>query len=83
MPTHCPHPDVTAERPNPTPPVLAGWSAAFRGCFSAPVWSRVLMLAAGTVLAPSKRTVTQALRVMGLAADPGFSRYHKVLNRAR
>ena len=30
-----------------------------------------------------KRTVTQALRVMGLAGQPGFGRYHEVLNRAR
>jgi len=35
------------------------------------------------VLAPGKRTVTQALRVMGLSDDPGFGRYHEVLNRAR
>lgn len=68
---------------NPTPPVLAGWMSAFRGCFSAPVWSRILVLIAGAVLAPGKRTVSQALRVMGLAAGPGFARYHEVLNRAR
>ncbi len=35
------------------------------------------------VLAPGKRTVSQALRVMGLASSPGFARYHEVLNRAR
>ena len=57
--------------------------SAFRGCFSAPIWSRVLVLVAGAVLAPGKRTVTQALRVMGLASNPGFARYHEVLNRAR
>src|SRR5919205_1036863 len=73
----------SSSAPNSTPPVLAGWMSAFRGCFSAPVWSRVLVLVAGAVLAPGKRTVSQALRVMGLAAGPGFSRYHEVLNRAR
>ncbi len=83
MPTHRTHPDVTAGHLSPTPPVLAGWMSAFRGCFSAPVWSRVLVLVAGAVLAPGKRTVSQALRVMGLAARSGFSRYHEVLNRAR
>jgi hypothetical protein len=83
MSSHRTHPGVAAERPNPTPPVLAGWLAAFRGCFSAPVWSRVLVLVAGAVLAPGQRTVSQALRVMGLAARLGFSRYHEVLNRAR
>ena len=75
MPSHRIHPGVAAERPNLTPPVLAGWLAAFRGCFSAPVWSRVLVLVAGAVLAPGQRTVSQVLRVMGLAAGPGFSRY--------
>ena len=82
MPTHRTHPDVTAEHLNPTPPILAGWLAAFRGCFLAPVWSRVLVLVAGAVLAPGKRTVSQAPRIMGQAANPGFSRYHEVLSRA-
>ena len=80
---HRTHPAAATERPNLTPPILAGWLAAFRCCFSAPVWSRVLVLVAGAVLAPGKRTVSQALRVMGFAARPGFSRYHEVLNRAR
>jgi DDE superfamily endonuclease len=35
------------------------------------------------VLAPGKRTVTQALRVMGLAEAPNFRRHHEVLRRAR
>ncbi len=59
--------------------MLAGWLAAFRGCFTAPVWKHVLVLVAGAVLSPGKRTVSQALRVMGLAASPGFARYHDVL----
>src|SRR6185369_11585391 len=37
----------------------------------------------GAVLAPGRRTVTQALRVMGLADQPGFGRYHEALSRAR
>jgi DDE superfamily endonuclease len=83
MPIYRPHADAGRNAPNPTPPVLTGWLSPFRGCFSAPVWSRALVLVAGAVLAPGKRTVSQALRVMGLAAGPGFSRYHDVLNRAR
>ena len=55
----------------------------FRPCFTAPVWNRVLVLVAGAVLAPGKRTVTQALRLMGLADEPRFRRYHEVLSRAR
>jgi hypothetical protein len=41
------------------------------------------VLVGGAVLAPGKRPVTQALRVMGRADKPGFGRYHEVLNRAR
>jgi hypothetical protein len=65
------------------PAILISWLAVFRPCFTAPVWSHVLVLVGGAVLAPGKRTVTQALRVMGLADRPGFGRYHEVLNRAR
>ncbi len=83
MLTNRTHSGVIAGHSSPPPPVLAGWMSAFRGCFSAPVWSRVLVLVAGTLLAPGKRTVTQALRVMGLASSPGFARYHEVLSRAR
>ena len=65
------------------PAILGSWLAAFRSCFTAPVWNHILVLVAGAVLAPGKRTVTQALRVMGLADQPGFGRYHEALNRAR
>jgi hypothetical protein len=65
------------------PTILVSWLAVFRPCFTAPVWNHVLVLVVGAVLAPGKRTVTQALRVMGLADKPGFGRYHEVLNRAR
>ena len=41
------------------------------------------MLVTGAVLAQCKRTVTQALRIMGLADEPSFRRYHEVLSRAR
>jgi hypothetical protein len=68
---------------SPVPPILVSWLAVFRGCFTAPVWQHVQVLVVGAVLAPGKRTVTQALRVMGLAEQPGFGLYHAVLNRAR
>lgn len=83
MPTHRIHSGIAAEHSSLIPPLLAGWLTAFRGCFTAPVWSRVLVLVEGAVLAPGKRTVSQALRVMGLADTPGFGRYHEVLSRAR
>jgi hypothetical protein len=70
-----------AAAPDPllVPPILATWLSVFRPCFTAPVWNRILVLVAGAVLAPGKGTVTQVLRVMGLADEPSFRRYHEVL----
>jgi len=42
-----------------------------------------MVLISGTILAPSRRTVTAALRMMGLGEDPHYSKYHRVLNRDR
>jgi hypothetical protein len=65
------------------PPALVSLMAAFRDFFTAPVWDHVLVLVTGMVLAPGKRTVSAALRIMGLGTSPGFARYHHVLSRAR
>jgi hypothetical protein len=54
----------------------------FRPVFQISTWNKVQVLLVGTLLAPGKRTVTSALRVVGLADEPGFSKYHQVLNRA-
>ena len=83
MSTHRTRTSAAANDVDLTPQVLAVWLSAFRDCFTAPAWNHVLVLVAGAVLAPGKRTVSQALRVMGLAAKPGFARYHEVLSRAR
>jgi len=72
---HRPHSDLPA-----VPAILSTWLTVLRPCFTAPVWTRVLVLVAGAVLSPGGRTVTQALRVMGLAGEPGFGRYHDVLS---
>ena len=65
------------------PALLAAWLAPFRDSFTAAVWPRVLVLVAGVILAPGQRTVSTALRVMGLADRPGFGRDHEVLSEAR
>src|SRR3954470_4968346 len=83
MSTHRTRTRSAANEANLTPQVLTAWLSAFRDCFTAPVWNHVLVLVAGAVLAPGKRTVTQALRVMGLGEEPQFRRYHEVLGRAR
>jgi hypothetical protein len=51
--------------------------------FSERVWEWAQVLVAGAILAPGKRTVTSALRVMGLSEEQQFQNYHRVLNRAK
>jgi hypothetical protein len=65
------------------PAILGSLMATFRGFFTAPVWDHVLVLIAGAVLAPGKRTVSAALRIMGLSEVDDFAVYHHVLSQAR
>ncbi len=57
--------------------------APFAPLFSTRVWRHALVLVAGTLLAPGKRTVCAALRAMGLSQTKQWTRYHRVLNRAK
>jgi hypothetical protein len=54
----------------------------FKPLFRQPTWIKVQILFIGAILATGKRTVTAALRVMGLSDEPHFANYHQVLNRA-
>jgi len=54
----------------------------FAPVFSDRVWSHALVLVVGAILSPEKRTVTAALRVMGLSDEQQFGKYHRVLSRA-
>lgn len=54
----------------------------FRPVFHESTWNKVQVLLVGSILAPGKRTVSAVLRVVGLANEPGFAKYHQVLNRA-
>lgn len=56
---------------------------AFAPLFSKPVFAHAKVLLQGAILAPGKRTVTAALRVMGKSQEKHFQTYHRVLNRAR
>jgi hypothetical protein len=40
------------------------------------------VLIAGVILAPGRRTVTSALRILGRERDPDFCTFHRILNRA-
>ena len=54
----------------------------FEVAFSERVWEWAKILLIGAILAPGIRTVTAALRVMGLSQEQQFQNYHRVLNRA-
>jgi DDE superfamily endonuclease len=57
--------------------------APFAQLFSERVWPHAQVLVVGAILAPGKRTVTSALRVLGLALEVHFTNYHRVVNRAQ
>jgi hypothetical protein len=76
-------PDRSVIMADTVPRILAEWLWPFVGCFSASNWKHVLVLVAGAVLSPGRRTVTAALRVMGLAQTAGLAVYHRVLSTAR
>lgn len=62
--------------------VLQKVLASFACLFTRPTWQKAQVLVVGALLTPRKRTVTAALRVMGLAQQGDFAKYHQVLNRA-
>jgi hypothetical protein len=48
-----------------------------------PTFAKMLVLLQGTLLTTGRRTITAALRAMGLRDEPEFSKYHQVFNRAQ
>jgi hypothetical protein len=56
--------------------------AHFAPAFSEPTYQQGVVLVVGTLLAKGRRTVTAALRAVGLQDEPGWSKDHQVLNRA-
>ena len=69
--------------PSVVPALLDGWMQPFRCHFTTAVWRHVLVLVCGTLLAPGRRTVAAALRVMGLGEVAGFAVYHRVLSHGQ
>lgn len=65
------------------PPAIIRILRYFERVFSERVWEWATVLLIGVILTPGQRTVTAALRVMGLRHEPQFQNYHRVLNRAR
>jgi hypothetical protein len=64
------------------PRTLADWMIPFFSCFTGSTWKHVLVLVAGALLSPGRRTVTAALRVMDLDQTASFAVYHRVLSTA-
>lgn len=57
--------------------------STFATALTAPTFTNALVLIYGTILAPGRRTVASALRVMGYSEEPNPSKFHRVLSRAR
>jgi hypothetical protein len=55
----------------------------FQPVFSAPTYRKVIVLIVGTLLGRGRRTVTGALRQVGLQDRGDWAKYHHVLNRAK
>jgi hypothetical protein len=56
--------------------------ALFAPLLSHRVWPHAHTLLLGAILVNGRRTVASARRVMGLAQEPHYTNYHRVLNRA-
>src|SRR6266481_6434324 len=76
------HSGVLPISSDPLPPRFLSRLAGFTDLFTRPTWSNVLVLLAGVILAPGRRTVTTALRILGRDRDPDFCTFHRILNRA-
>jgi hypothetical protein len=65
------------------PPKMVQALAPFAPLFSERVFRHARVLLIGAILAPGARTVSSALRAMGLDREKRFHRYHRVLSSAR
>ena len=65
----------------PPPDLILSVLEVFRTEFSRPAWDKAVVLVLGTLLARGRRTVTAALRQMGMQDETNFSKYHHLFNR--
>jgi len=66
--------------PSPSPEIIQLLSV-FSLALTAPTFAKSLVLVYGAILAPGARTVSAALRALGLGNLDTFVKYHRVLNR--
>jgi hypothetical protein len=62
---------------------LGAWLEPFAAALGRQTWRRGVVLVAGALLPPGRRTVASALRAAGLGNAPGFANYHRVLSEGR
>lgn len=60
-------------------PILTEFAPVIDGIST---WYKVEVLIVGAILTTGKRTVSAALRVMGMSQEKNYAKYHHVLNRA-
>lgn len=73
----------TRSVPMPTlPKAYVSLLQVFAPHFSNCIWQHAQVRLLGAILTPGRRTVTAALRIMGLSAERQFQTYHRGLNRA-
>jgi len=65
------------------PTVIVSLLSNFANVFTKPTWKYAQTLLIGAINCNGKRTVSSVLRAMGLAHEPRFERYHRVLSKAR
>src|SRR3954470_20231914 len=65
------------------PEPLAGWMGPFMTGLTRPTWRHALVLVAGAILTPGRRTGAAMLRVVGPGRAPSFTNSRRVLNRNR
>ncbi len=66
----------------PVPQSLAALLCVLARAFTRPPFAHVPVLVTGTLLTAGRRTVTSALRAVGLGRERHFTTYHRLLNRA-
>ena len=64
-------------------PEIISVLAAFAPLFTRPSWKNINTLLVGAILCRGARRITSILRVMGLSEIKNFSKFHRVLSRAR
>ena len=62
---------------------LGAWLEPFAAALGEATWRRALVMVAGALRAPGRRTVAATLRAAGLGHAPGFAGYHRVCEPPR